>query len=47
MIAIGSDHGGFELKGHVIEHLKENGIEVKDFGTNTCIPSTASTSREF
>ena len=33
MIAIGSDHGGFELKGHVIEHLKEKGIEVKDFGT--------------
>ena len=20
MIAIGSDHGGFELKGHIIEH---------------------------
>ena len=33
MIAIGSDHGGFELKGHIIEHLKEKGIEVKDFGT--------------
>ena len=30
MIAIGSDHGGFELKGHIIEHLKEKGIEVKD-----------------
>ena len=29
MIAIGSDHGGFELKGHIIEHLKEKGIEVK------------------
>ena len=26
MIAIGSDHGGFELKGHIIEHLKEKGI---------------------
>ncbi len=33
MLAIGSDHGGFELKGHIIEHLKEKGIEVKDFGT--------------
>ena len=33
MIAIGSDHGGFELKGHIIEHLKEKGIELKDFGT--------------
>lgn len=35
MIAIGSDHGGFELKGHIIAHLKELGIEVKDFGTYT------------
>lgn len=32
MLAIGSDHGGFELKGHITEHLKEKGIEVKDFG---------------
>ena len=29
MIAIGSDHGGFELKGHIIEHLKEKGIDRK------------------
>ena len=35
MIAIGSDHGGFELKGHIIAHLKELGIGVKDFGTYT------------
>ncbi len=33
MIAIGSDHGGFELKNYVIEHLHKKGIEVKDFGT--------------
>ena len=33
MIAIGSDHGGFELKTKVIGHLKEKGIECKDFGT--------------
>lgn len=33
MIAIGSDHGGFELKKYVIEYLKGKGIEVKDFGT--------------
>ena len=33
MIAIGSDHGGFELKTKVIAHLKEKGIECKDFGT--------------
>lgn len=32
-IAIGSDHGGFELKNHIIEHLKEKGIEYKDYGT--------------
>lgn len=33
MIAIGSDHGGFELKNHVIAHLKEQGVEVCDMGT--------------
>ena len=33
MIAIGSDHGGFALKTKVIEHLKEKGVECKDFGT--------------
>lgn len=33
MIAIGSDHGGYELKEHVKKHLVENGVEVKDFGT--------------
>ena len=32
MIAIGSDHGGYDLKVKVIEHLKEAGYEVKDFG---------------
>lgn len=32
MIAIGSDHGGFELKGHIIKHLEERGLEYKDFG---------------
>ena len=33
MIALGSDHGGFELKQAVIEHLKERGIAYRDFGT--------------
>ena len=33
MLAIGSDHGGFELKEKVISHLKQRGFEVKDFGT--------------
>ena len=32
MLAIGSDHGGFELKNHVMKHLKDRGIEYKDFG---------------
>ena len=32
VLAIGSDHGGFELKQSIIAHLKERGIEVKDFG---------------
>lgn len=31
-VAIGSDHGGFDLKESVIRHLKECGIEVKDVG---------------
>lgn len=32
VLAIGSDHGGFELKQSIIAHLKEQGIEVEDFG---------------
>ncbi len=32
MIAIGSDHGGFELKQAVIGYLKEKGIAYRDFG---------------
>ena len=32
MIALGSDHGGYELKMQVIAHLKERGISYKDFG---------------
>lgn len=32
MIALGSDHGGFDLKCKIIEHLKERGLEYKDFG---------------
>lgn len=33
VLAIGCDHGGFELKQSIIEHLKERGIEYKDFGS--------------
>lgn len=39
MIAIGSDHGGFDLKEAVVAHLKEQGIEYKDYGCydkNSC-----------
>ena len=32
MIAIACDHGGFDLKQQVMEHLKEKGLEYKDFG---------------
>lgn len=33
MIALGSDHGGYELKLEVMEHLKKRNIEFKDFGS--------------
>ncbi|MGX7107402.1 ribose 5-phosphate isomerase B [Hutsoniella sourekii] len=33
-IAIGADHGGFELKNKIIDHLKED-YEVMDFGPNS------------
>lgn len=39
MIAIGSDHGGYDLKMSVIKHLEEMGLEYKDFGCydkNSC-----------
>ncbi len=32
MIAIGSDHGGYELRRVIMKHLEERGIEYKDFG---------------
>ena len=35
MIAIACDHGGYELKLAVIEHLKKKGYEVKDFGCDS------------
>ena len=33
MIAIGADHGGFELKEHIVKYLTDKGLDVKDFGT--------------
>jgi len=35
-IAISSDHGGYNLKEAVKEHLDELKIEYKDFGCNSC-----------
>lgn len=35
MIAIGSDHGGFELKKEIIAYLEKNNLEYKDYGTYT------------
>lgn len=32
MIALGCDHGGYELKEKVVAYLKEKGLEYKDFG---------------
>lgn len=33
MIAIGCDHGGFELKQEIMAHLAKRGLEYRDFGT--------------
>ena len=30
MIALGCDHGGYELKQEIIKYLEENNIEYKD-----------------
>ena len=35
MIAIGSDHGGFQLKEEIVKYLKDKGIEVLDVGTDS------------
>lgn len=32
MIAIGSDHGGYDLRVAVVKYLEDKGYEVKDFG---------------
>ena len=34
-VAIASDHGGFDLKQKIVEHLKVLGVEYEDFGSHT------------
>jgi len=34
-VALGADHGGFELKETIRRHLETQGIEVQDFGTHS------------
>jgi ribose 5-phosphate isomerase B len=33
MIVFGCDHGGFELKDSLVRHLRSNGYDVRDLGT--------------
>ncbi|SHO49402.1 ribose 5-phosphate isomerase B [Anaerocolumna xylanovorans] len=35
MIALGCDHGGYELKQEIIKHLEGRGVLYKDYGTYT------------
>ena len=35
MVAMGCDHGGFELKQEIIAYLKEKGIAYKDYGCDS------------
>jgi len=39
MIAIASDHAGFELKSEIIKHLNDEGILYEDLGTCNCTTS--------
>ena len=34
-IAIGSDHGGYQLKELIKKHLQDKGFDIKDFGTDS------------
>ena len=35
MIALGCDHGGYELKQEIIKYLEDNKIEYKDYGCDS------------
>ena len=34
-IAVAADHGGFELKALLVQHLKDKGFDVVDLGTHS------------
>ena len=34
MIALGSDHGGYEMKEEIKKHLDTRGLEYRDYGCN-------------
>ncbi|MEG0980104.1 MAG: ribose 5-phosphate isomerase B [Oscillospiraceae bacterium] len=36
MIAIGCDHGGFDLKETIKKHFDDNNIQYKDYGIHNC-----------
>jgi ribose 5-phosphate isomerase B len=38
VIALGADHGGYELKGQLAGHMRDWGYEVLDLGTNASAP---------
>ncbi len=35
MIALGSDHGGFDLKEHIKDYLDAHGLDYKDYGCDS------------
>lgn len=39
MIALGSDHGGYELKQEIISHLESRGIAYRDYGSYSPEPA--------
>ncbi|MDR1774265.1 MAG: ribose 5-phosphate isomerase B [Clostridioides sp.] len=39
IIALGSDHGGYNLKSEIVKHLESKGIKTLDFGTENATDS--------
>lgn len=39
IVALGCDHGGYALMQEVKEHLKGKGFELRDFGTDSPVPT--------